>query len=111
MDSSIIKDEIIGPMFSDTLQRKCVCVCSLIGNQQNVLYSFMMTDKRVYLIYGEELMLRCADVICCLCFLSSKLPLEPAVNLMMEVDPDRHRPYTHVSELLSEVIVELARCI
>lgn len=55
-------------------------------------------------------MLRCADVICCLCFSSSKLPLEP-VNLMMEVDPDRHRPYTHVSELLSEVIVELAGCI
>lgn len=100
----------LAPYFQ-TPYKESVCVCSLIGNQQNVLYSFMMTGKRVYLIYGEELMLRCADVICCLCFLSSKLPLEPAVNLMMEVDPDRHRPYTHVSELLSEVIVELAGCI
>ena len=58
MDGSVIKDEIIGPIFSDILQRKCVCVCvcvcvcSLIGNQQNVFCSFMMTDKRVHLIYG-----------------------------------------------------------
>lgn len=44
-------------------------------------------------------------------FPGSKLPLETAVTLMMEVDPGRRKPYTYVSELLSEVIVELVECI
>ena len=75
MDSSIKRMKSLASYFQAFYKESvCVCVCSLIGSQQSVFYSFMMTDKRVHLIYGEELMLRCIDVICCLCFLSSNLP-------------------------------------